>query len=310
MQKAFSVTTDGEFETVLGGVIKASSPRLDLLLERERQASLFLNDQPTTTLQYRLAEALGRIDYYTKVAAKAKKPAQQPAPRRRGRAAQSRPGRASEARPKEEDLKEATRPRRVVVETDEAADLSAGGDSTLPGVSELMNAVTTFTTLDDGRQAFRMVWVARKLTEAGVALDAAEQLARRAIAVAEAATGPEGSMRDAPLLDREGRKAVFLGRAYDALGWAMFKKGNLRAAIDSLSKSVDIYPPSLERKAALWHLAVATQEAGDEQRALEMYISSYHPDAPTSDVRRAQIEALYKKLNGSLAGLEERLNRQ
>jgi tetratricopeptide (TPR) repeat protein len=173
-----------------------------------------------------------------------------------------------------------------------------------------MNAVTTFTTLDDGRQAFRMVWVARKLTEAGVALDAAEQLARRAIAVAEAATGPEGSMRDAPLLDREGRKAVFLGRAYDALGWAMFKKGNLRAAIDSLSKSVDIYPPSLERKAALWHLAVATQEAGDEQRALEMYISSYHPDAPTSDVRRAQIEALYKKLNGSLAGLEERLNRQ
>lgn len=311
MKKAFTVTGDGEFETVLGGVIKARSQRLDLLLERERQASLFLNDHPTTALQYRLAEALGRIDHYAAVASKARKPAEPPAPRRRGRAVQPRSTRSKEAGPKkEDDLKEATRPRRVVADTVDAGELSAGQDSNLSGVSQLLTAISTFTTLDDGRQAFRMVWVARKLTDAGVALDAAEQLARRAIAVAEPATEPEGSMRDAPLLDREGRKAVFLGRAYDALGWALFKKGNLRAAIDFLSKSVDAYPPSGERKAAMWHLAVATQEAGDDQRALEMYISSYQADSPTAEVRRAQIEALYKKLNGSLAGLEERLNRQ
>jgi len=180
-------------------------------------------------------------------------------------------------------------------------------DAGLPGIPELLRAVTQFTTLDDGRQPFRMVWVSRKLTENNLALDAAEQLARRALAMADAATEPNGSMRDAPLLDREGRRAVFMGRAYDALGWVQFKKGNTAAAVESLLKSVEVYPQSGERKAAMWHLAVAMQEAGDNRRALDFYIASYEPEAPTAGVRRAQIEALYRKVNGSLTGLEEKL---
>ncbi len=103
---------------------------------------------------------------------------------------------------------------------------------------------------------------------------------------------------------------MFLGRAYDVLGWALFKKGNTRGALESLIKSVDVYPESLDRKTAIWHLAVATQEAGDEKRALELYIASYIPDSPTASARRAQIEALYKRLNGSLAGLDEKLRQQ
>jgi len=62
---------------------------------------------------------------------------------------------------------------------------------------------------------------------------------------------------------------MFAGRAYDALGWAQFKKGNTRAALESLIKAVDTYPSSLDRKTAIWHLAVATQEAGDDRRALD-----------------------------------------
>jgi len=155
-----------------------------------------------------------------------------------------------------------------------------------------------------------MVWVARKLTEADLAMDAAEQLARRAIAIADTATEPAGSMRDAPKLDREGRRAMFTGRGYDALGWAQFKKGNTRAALESLIKAVDVYPSSLDRKTAIWHLAVATQEAGDDRRALELYIASYEPESPTAVVRRAQIEALYKRLNGSLSGLDQKLKEQ
>jgi hypothetical protein len=174
----------------------------------------------------------------------------------------------------------------------------------------LLKAATTFTTLDDGRQPFRMIWVARKLADNGVALDAAEQLARRAIAAADQATEPDGYMRDAPLLDREGRLAVFLGRAHDVLGWTLLKKGDSRGAVESLQKSVQVYPPSAERKTAVWHLAVATQSAGDERRALDLYIASYEPDLPSSTERRSQIEALYKKLNGSLSGLSEKLKAQ
>jgi tetratricopeptide (TPR) repeat protein len=304
MAKSFKVNDEGEFEAMLGGAIRARSPRLDLLLEPERQAGLFLSYDPTTPLQYRLAEAVAKIEHYSKVALAARQ-AQQAAARKRPRAGQT--GAADQA---DEDPRAATRPRRATEAPSLTAELSAGRDSNLPGMSELLRAITAFTTLDDGRQAFRMVWAARKLTENVLALDAAEQLARRAIAQAEAATEPSGSMRDAPLLDRAGRRAMFLGRAYDALGWAQFKKGNIRGALESLLKSVDIYPTSLDRKVALWHLAIATQEAGDDRRALELYIASYDPGLPTASVRRATIESLYKRLNGSLSGLEEKLKQQ
>jgi tetratricopeptide (TPR) repeat protein len=138
-------------------------------------------------------------------------------------------------------------------------------------------------------------------------LEAAEQLARRAIAMADAATEPADSMRDAPLLDREGRRVVFLGRAFDALGWALFKMGRSGEAIDSLNKALEFYPPSAERKNALWHLAIAVEDAGDARRALDFYIASYDPGAPTSTARKSKIESLYKKVNGSLAGLDSKL---
>ena len=45
----------------------------------------------------------------------------------------------------------------------------------------------------------------------------------------------------------------------------------------------------------------------DNRRALDYYIASFDPEAPTAAVRRAQIEALYKRVNGSLNGLDEKL---
>ena len=303
MGKAFTLNSEGEFEAMLGGAIRARSLRLDLLLERERQASLFLGYDPTTSFQYRLVEAVARIDHYSKIAIEGRKRAQQQAARRR-------PGRGQAKASADDDIRGATRPRRATAPPSLTEELSAGRDANLPGMPELLRAISTFTTLDDGRQPFRMVWAARKLTEADLALDAAEQLARRAIAMADVATEPAGSMRDAPRLDREGRRAMFTGRAYDALGWAQFKKGNTRAALENLIRAVDVYPTSLDRKTAIWHLAVATQEAGDDRRALELYIASYEPESATAVVRRTQIETLYKRLNGSLTGLEEKLKQQ
>ncbi|HEU4390444.1 MAG TPA: hypothetical protein VFV34_21750, partial [Blastocatellia bacterium] len=220
------------------------------------------------------------------------------------RTPRSRPSSVQEE-PKEE-LTAVTRPRRSG-EADPNAELTAGADASLPGANELMRAITLFATLDDGRQPFRMVWVSKRLAESGIALDAAEQLAKRAIAVADQATEPNASMRDAPLLDRAGRLAVFMGRAQDALGWTLLKKGDTRGAIQNLVQSIDSFPPSAERKAALWHLGVAMEEAGDEPRALDFYIAAYQPDLPNSAARRKRIEALYKKVKGSTDGLDQRL---
>jgi tetratricopeptide (TPR) repeat protein len=312
MSKAFTITPDGEFETLLGGVSKARSQRIDLLIERERQAGLYLSESPTTTLQFRLAEALGKIDKYLQVATNARKPASAGSAAAKNKRPAAGAGKgAKSSKNVDDEAATPTRPRRAGTETPSANEpLSAGRDASLQGMDELLRAITTFTTLDDGRQPFRMIWVARKLTEQGLALDAAEQLARRALAMAEQATEPDNSMRDAPLLDREGRRSVFLGRVYDVLGWTLFKKGDTRNAIANLSKSVESYLPSAERKTALWHLAVATEEAGDNKNALEFYIASFEAGSAGEKVRKAQIESLYKKVNGSLAGLEERLSKQ
>ena len=314
LSKAIAVTEDGEFEARLGGVMRARSPRLDLLLERERQAALFFNEPLTTTMQYRLAESLFRFDHYQKaaLAARAKKGTpQREAPKTsKASGARSRPTRTPAAPPAttgDSESQAGARARRVQEKAAPEAPLSAGSDAGIAGVPEMIRAITEFTSLDDGRQAFRMVWVAHRLAENGLALDAAIELALRAISVADPATEPGGSMRDAPLLDREGRKAVFLGRAEDALGWALFKKGDTRGALLHLSRSVDIYPINNERKGALWHLGVATEEAGDERRALDFYIASYDPSSPAWAGRRVQIEALYKKLTGTLNGLDDRL---
>jgi tetratricopeptide (TPR) repeat protein len=291
MGNGFEVSDEGEFQTTLGGVLSARGPRLDLVLERERQAAMFLSEHPTTALQYRLAESLGRFYHYLSSVIAARE--EEEKARRKSKAPEV--GQTSE------------RPRRVGQPLD--GELSAGSDAHLQGAQQLIDAISTFTSLDDGRQPFRMVWVSRRLTDVGVALEAAEQLARKAIEQADAASEPDGSMRDAPLLDREGRRRVFLGRAYDALGWTLFKKGSIRAALSNLARSVDFYPQCPERNSAMWRLGVASEEAGDPQRALDLYISSYEPDHPTSTTRRAQIESLYKKLNGSLEGLEEKLKK-
>jgi tetratricopeptide (TPR) repeat protein len=328
MKKGFVLSDDGEFQATLGGVMKARSPRLDLLLERERQASLFLKEQTTTSLQYKLAEALFQIDHYSKIAlaARPKGSTDVPRPNRSRVSPQSRTGsstkQGSRTRRDEgaasggvaadaqsgDSPKGAARPRRAGGKPAvESYELSAGADAGLPGMSQLMNAIKTFTTLDDGRQAFRMLWMAHRLAEDSLALDAAVQLARLAMLAADSATEPVGSMRDAPLLNREERKQVFLGRAEDALGWALFKAGDAPGAIDHLTRSVNSYPMNGERKDALWHLAIATEQAGDQSNALDFYIASYDAGSPSATVRRAKIEVLYQRLKGSLSGLDDRL---
>jgi tetratricopeptide (TPR) repeat protein len=325
MTHSFKITEGGEFQATLGGVLGMRSPKLDMLLDREREASLFLNLQLTTALQYRLAESLLLMNYYLNKAIAARSPQgaargqvkpgaggrKTTASRGTARQQQGQPGAGAganaQSNPDDQGSEPESRPRRAETPISGALVLSAGKDAGLPGMAELFPIIKSFVTLDDGRQAYRMLWVARKLVEKDLALDAAIELARRAMAEADSATEPEGSMKDAPLLDRAGRKAIFLGRAEDAYGWALMKKGDTRGAIDHLTRSVAVYPPSGERKEALWHLAIATEEVGDDKRALDYYMAAYDPGSPIASVRHDQIAALYKKLNGTVDGLEEQL---
>jgi tetratricopeptide (TPR) repeat protein len=178
-----------------------------------------------------------------------------------------------------------------------------------PAVREaLTNAIDAFLSVDDGREPFRKIWVARRLAEKGILLDRAEKLAAEALEGASSATEPERSVRDMPDLDRAARLAVITARAEDTLGWVLLKRGAVAEALDHLAKGSGEGLKDSDYTQRVWHYAIAKQESGDERAALDLYIRGFDPASPSAPLRRRQIEQLYKKLNnGTLDGLDQRL---
>lgn len=175
---------------------------------------------------------------------------------------------------------------------------------------ELDRAATDFIESERMRRPFRTLHIAQQLANAGIATGTAIELADRAISMADAATEFEGSLRDYPNYDREGRLMIFRGRALDAKGWALFKSERNQEAIGVLSEAVKAYGSLPESKRAIKHLALAREAEGELREALDLYIAAYEPPSTKSsiDVDRTVIEGIYRKVNGSLDGLDERLS--
>jgi tetratricopeptide (TPR) repeat protein len=183
---------------------------------------------------------------------------------------------------------------------------AAAADDQPEGLAQAVNA---FVEAEGTRRSFRALYMAQRLAQAGQALPLAIQLAEQALELSEVATEAEGSVRDVPNYDREGRLRTFRGRALDAKGWALFKAGRNQAALSALSEAVTTYGPLPEQKLALRHLATAQETAGNLNVALELYLAAYEKPAQqtSTDVNRTSIELLYRKLHGSLNGLSEKL---
>jgi predicted chitinase len=154
-----------------------------------------------------------------------------------------------------------------------------------------------------------MLSVAEKLAQAGVSTDLAVDLAEQALGLAQVATEPEGALREYPNYDRNGRLAIFRGRALSAKGWALFKADKNREAAAILTESTQAYGSLAEGRGALRRLATVKETQGELKEALDLYITGYEAPAPGSgvDVNRAVIESLYRKINGSLDGLDKLL---
>lgn len=385
LRAAFDITDDGQFETRLGDVLDVRSSKLDLLLERERQAVLALPIQPTTSTQYRLAESLARIAHFLELIPDAAAPAAAPPaetpsdvdtmdgegegegeePASIGIGESTEPA-AAAAPPREQatekiiytdpqpvasDTPLVFRPRRVnplpaetvaepepapEPETDDepvvALDGETGGDDTVPAVEpelpaapvvtadgrpvdpairdQLVAAIDAFVGVDDGREPFRKLWVAKRLAEEGVLLGKAKELAEQALDGVDSAVALEGSVRDMPDADLETRRAVAKARAQDTLGWVMLKRGDRNEALELLRLSIKGPTSDPEQIARLWHLGVAEQESGNEREALDIYLQAYDPASPSAPVRKQIIESLYVKVHGSTEGLDQRLPRQ
>jgi tetratricopeptide (TPR) repeat protein len=270
--KAFNYSSQGRFTARLGGVFDTQADNLKDLLSREHQAAIFLAEPPTKGETFKIAEALVRFNSGL----------------RANKAAVNSHSKGETGDGVKGAAENAAEARRGQVE-------------------EMGRAAMDFIEAEGSRRSFRMLSVAEWLAQAGVSTGLAVELAEQALGLAAKATEPEGAMREYPNYDRSGRLAIFRGRALSAKGWALFKAGKNREAAAALTESTQVYGALPEGRRALWRLATVKEAQGELKEALDLYIAGYEASGAGSGLDRAVIESLYRKIYGSLQGLDKRL---
>lgn len=194
--------------------------------------------------------------------------------------------------------------------------------------SAVARAATQFGSGDDGMRAYRQLYAANRLLKKTVALPTALKLVEDAkrglddalnMSVATSAvqadelrdlranalaSGTVPDMQEAP---RSTLSSILRGRSEDLTGWILFNQDKFAEAIDHLKRASTILPYGTPAwRNTTWHLGVAYEQTGSNNEALESYINSYNSGV-REPLRRATIEKLYRKVNGSLSGLDDRI---
>ncbi|HEY0005382.1 MAG TPA: TPM domain-containing protein [Pyrinomonadaceae bacterium] len=194
--------------------------------------------------------------------------------------------------------------------------------------AEVIAAVQEFTKGDDAMRTYRQLYAASRLLKSGVALQTALELTDAAGGGVEAAlTVPamtvavqaeelseirsraisRGGTPDIPEAPRNVLASILRGRIEAIAGWTLFQQDKMSEAVTRLRRAAGVLPEGTPLwHTALWHLGAALESSGSQQEALGFYIKSYNVAGP-DPIRRAIIEALYRKVNGSLEGLDEKI---
>ncbi|MBL8148682.1 MAG: tetratricopeptide repeat protein [Blastocatellia bacterium] len=169
---------------------------------------------------------------------------------------------------------------------------------------KILESLNQMLSVEDSRKPFRQLWASEQLLLSDIALERAAELCQNAMVSAEEATRLEGSIRDFPELGREARLKLFKARTEHLLGRVRFKQGQLDEARRALKEAASGYSSGVDYRTALWTLAAVELTAGQEREALSLYIRSYNQYDESASIRRSVIENLYRKIHGSLEGLE------
>jgi uncharacterized membrane protein YgcG/tetratricopeptide (TPR) repeat protein len=194
--------------------------------------------------------------------------------------------------------------------------------------SALQSALADFLAGDDAMLAYRQLYVASRLLARNVELP-------RILELVESSTGKVEAALDAPVATvavmadelRDARARAFStgevisigqmqrnvlsnilrGRIEDIRGWALFNQDKAGEAVTHFRRALSVLPEnSVWWRTAQWHLGASLEATGNQAEALAAYLKAYNRQAP-NPVQRAIIEALYRKVNGSLEGLDAKL---
>lgn len=192
----------------------------------------------------------------------------------------------------------------------------------------LASAQADFLAGEDAMLAYRQLYAASRLLARDVELDKVIELAESAKGRIDAAL--ELNVATVAVLSDELRESrarsmasggtlviedvprnvlsnVMRGRIEDLTGWAFFNQDKTSEALTHLRRALSVLPEnSAWWRAANWHLGATLEATGNQGEALAAYMKGYNPTAP-NPVQRAIIESLYRKVNGSLNGLDEKI---
>ena len=213
--------------------------------------------------------------------------------------------------------------------------LVAFADLLAPGASgeqidatQASKAAVEFGSGNDNMRVYRQLYAASRLVRYSVGLRTALELVQEARkGTVEALDVPmltlavqadefrepraralsAGTIPDVADAPRSVLANILKGRIEDLNGWILFNDDKVPEAIEHLKLAESTLPAGTPAwRTTLWHLGVAYEQSGKQQEALDYYIKSYTAGDPDS-VHRTMIEQLYRKMNGSLDGLEEKL---
>lgn len=101
--------------------------------------------------------------------------------------------------------------------------------------------------------------------------------------------------------------AILRGRIEEIAGWTLYQQNNFPEAIVRLRRAITVMPQnSTWWRSSVWRLGAALAADGKDAEALTVYIDSYKGDKPDAG-KYAIVEALYRKVNGNIDGLEEKI---
>ncbi|MGI9105154.1 MAG: hypothetical protein ACR2G4_02780 [Pyrinomonadaceae bacterium] len=205
------------------------------------------------------------------------------------------------------------------------ASAAAAAAAAVVNDASIAAAASDFASGGDAMRAYRQLYAAQRLLRSNVALQSALELLEGARGGVEAAIdAPEatvattadelrdvranaiarGGTPDVPTIPRNTISNILRGRIEELTGAALLGQGKTTEAIAALRRAVSVLPEkSLYWRTAHWRLGTALATGGQEREALAAYLKSYNRESPDL-ARRAVIEPLYLKVNGSLSGLD------
>ncbi len=204
---------------------------------------------------------------------------------------------------------------------------SSGGKQAIDEAAATQ-AAQEFAAGEDSMHAYRQLYAATRLLQNSLAPQLALDLTNAAtigveaaldaptatvavladdIAVVRAQAIAAGTAPPFPVTDRSTLSNILRGRIEDTAGRALLNQNKPAAAVARLRRAISVLPEnSVWWRNALWRLGGALEQTGNPADALAAYLKSYKNGSPDI-LRRAVLEALYRKVNGSLEGLDAQL---